>query len=197
MRLWPWVLPSRVEFLLVTSLMFSCWMCHHFLLELRLLEVSSPSSLTGTPPSPPRSLKCSPLLLMVRHRLRSRFTKEKEKWQETTSFLVNSNWLESLQHQEVFHRSRSPLTLMPTELSMFMQETREPERSSRLSFNQVVALARTKSRTWFARPRLMLNKTRSTGRELRPSTRPRASSTTPRARWASSKINFQVKILQR
>merc|ERR1712098_187967 len=129
-------------------------------LGLRLSEVFSPSSLIGILPSQLRNLKCSPLLLMDRHRLKSRYIKEKEKWLETTSCLGNFNWLVSLQHLEVFHRLRLPLTLMLMELSMFMQETREQERSSRLSFSLVVVSARTKLRIWFARQRLMPNRTR-------------------------------------
>merc|ERR1711934_37213 len=58
-------------------------------------------------------------------------------------------------------------------------------------------LSRTKSRTWSERLRPTQRLIRSTEKGLRPSTRLRESSTTPRARWRSSRSSCQVRMSPR
>lgn len=119
MKLLLTVLPSKLLLSLVLVVkkltLFSFLMLSHSLLVLKPLEVLWPNSSKETLLSQPKNNKSSQLMLITNLVYWSKFSKVKDKWPKITTNLVNSTLMVFHQLQEVLHKLKSPLMLMPME----------------------------------------------------------------------------------
>jgi len=99
---------------------YYCWMLPPYLWVLKPLVESWPLWSQETPPSQPKKLKLSPLMLITNPVSWFKSSKEKDPWPKITTFWVNSTLMVLPQPLEEFHKLKSHSISMKTVLWMSM-----------------------------------------------------------------------------
>jgi len=129
--------------------MFFFLMLLHFLLVLKLWEVSSLDLSIETLQSQPRNLKSSQLLLIIKLKSEFKYIKVREKWLLITKSLEILSSLEFQWPQEDIHKLRLLSILMPMVFLTFQPKIRALVNLKPLPLDQVEVSVTLKSNKWF------------------------------------------------